>query len=157
MWRQVRIALVLFLNGNVAQILRIGSLGRNSVILPSVQMAFAENIFIGEDARVNRRVILWAGPNSKVVIGDKSMISPGTFITSSNHGIRAEIPMKEQPGDEKDVIIGSDVWVGANCIILPGVTINDGAVIGAGSVVTKDIPENAIAMGNPALVVKYRT
>jgi len=157
LWRQARVALVLFLEGNVAQILRIGALGRNSRILPSAQLAFAENIFIGEDVDVSRRVILWAGPNSKIVIGDMVGLGPGTFITSDNNTTRIGIPIREQPRAEADVVIGSDVWVGANCTILPGVTIHDGAVIGAGAVVTKDIPENAIVVGNPAHVVKYRT
>jgi len=157
LWRQVRVALVLFFEGNVAQILKIGALGRNSRILPSAQLAFAENIFIGDGVGVNRWVILWAGPNSKIIIGDKSGLGPGTFVTSDIHGKRAGIPYMGQRGKEADIVIGSDVWAGANCTILPGVTIPDGAVIGAGAVVTKDIPENAIAVGNPAHVVKYRT
>lgn len=156
-WRQVRIAIVLFLNGNVSQILRIGALGKNSRILPSAHLAYAENIFIGDGVDVSRRVILWAGPSSKIVIGDMVGIGPGTFITSDNNSTRLGIPIREQPSIEADVVIGSDVWIGANCTILPGVTIHDGAVIGAGSVVTKDIPENAIAAGNPAQVIKYRT
>ena len=52
--------------------------------------------------------------------------------------------------------MGDDVWIGTNSVVLPGVTIGKGAVIGAGTVVTKDIPEYAIAVGNPARVIKYR-
>ena len=156
LWRQTRTALVLFLSGNVDQIRRLGALGDRSVIFPSVQLAHAGNIFIGENVRVSRWVCLWAGPASRIVIGDHSSVSPGTFITSDNHGTRRDVSHREQPPAEADVIIGADVWIGANCTILPGVTIQDGAVIGAGAVVTKDIPANAVAVGNPARVVKYR-
>ena len=156
LWRQARTALVLFLNGNVDQIRRIGALGNHSVVFPSVQLAHAENIFIGENVRVSRWVCLWAGPASRIVIGNQSSVSPGTFITSDNHGARRGVPHREQASVEADVLIGADVWIGANCTILPGVTIQDGAVIGAGAVVTKDVPANAVAVGNPARVVKYR-
>ncbi len=157
LWKQLRVSIVLFLNGNVWQIIHLGSYGRQSRILPSAQLAFAENIFIGGEVDVSRRVIIWAGPKSKITIGNKTGIGPGSFITSDNNSMKAGIPIRDQQRNEADVIIGSDVWIGANSIILPGVTINDGAVIGAGSVVTKDVPENAIAVGNPAKVLKYRT
>ena len=64
--------------------------------------------------------------------------------------------IREQEHITEKVKIGNDVWIGANCTILKGVAINDGAVIGAGSVVVNDIPEYAIAVGNPAIVKKYR-
>ncbi len=156
LWRQIRTALVLFLNGNVRQIIRLGAIGNGSRILPSVQLSHSENIFIGDNVDVSRRVILWAGPDSKITIGDVTGIGPGTFITTDNNSTKAGIFIREQQGSEADVNIGSDVWIGANVSILPGVTINNGAVIGAGAVVTKDIPANAIAAGNPAKVIKFR-
>jgi len=64
--------------------------------------------------------------------------------------------MREQPVESKPVVIGADVWIGAGASVLPGVTIGDGAVIGARAVVTKDIPPNAIAVGIPAKVIRYR-
>lgn len=64
--------------------------------------------------------------------------------------------INEQGWIAKPVIICDDVWVGANSVILPGITIGKGAVVGAGSVVTKDVPAYAIVMGNPAKIKKYR-
>ena len=59
--------------------------------------------------------------------------------------------------DKRNIIIEDDVWIGANSVILPGITIEQGAVIGAGSVVTKDVPSYAIVAGNPAKIIKYRS
>jgi acetyltransferase-like isoleucine patch superfamily enzyme len=78
-------------------------------------------------------------------------------ITDVNHGIEHGTPIRTQPLEDDPVKIGNDVWIGAGCSILPGVTIGNGAVIGARAVVTKDIPENAIAVGVPAKVLKYRS
>ena len=155
-WRQVRVAVITFLDGNVRQIMQLGAFGADSVVYPSARLAYAQNIHIGQDVRIGRWVCLWAGPNSSITIGDHSSISVGTFVTSDNCGTETGCTHREQPAVEADIHIGNDVWVGANSVILPGVTIHDGAIIGAGSVVTKDIPANAIAVGNPAKVVKDR-
>lgn len=66
------------------------------------------------------------------------------------------MPMMHQPKDEKDVVIGDDVWLGAQVLVMPGVTIGDGCVVGAGSVVTRDLPANSIAVGSPAKIVGER-
>ncbi len=80
-----------------------------------------------------------------------------------NYNVVSTFPFKHRINidDPRDlfldnVVIGNDVWIGANAIILPGVNIGDGAVIGAGTVVTKDVPPYAIVGGNPARVIKYR-
>lgn len=79
-------------------------------------------------------------------------------MVTTNHLIKEGTLINEQGWSENKnyINIGNDVWIGANCVILPGVTINDGAVVGAGSIVTKDVPKNAIVMGNPARIFKYR-
>lgn len=69
---------------------------------------------------------------------------------------RTDIPIRDQGHEAGSIIIEDDVWIGANATILKGVTIGHGAVIGAASVVTSDIPEYAVAVGNPAKVKKYR-
>lgn len=105
------------------------------------------NSGIGQDCRV-------AGP---LKIGNDVMIAPNVIIVTQNHEIRdTEIPMRLQTAPKKQVTICDDVWIGANAIILPGVTIGKGSVVGAGSVVTKDVPEYAIVGGNPAHVIRYR-
>ena len=91
-----------------------------------------------------------------ITIGRDVMIGPKTIIWGRDHGMEVGTPMKEQEHLKQDVVIGSDVWISANVTILKGVTIGNGAVIGAGAIVTKNIPEYAIAVGNPAKVIKYR-
>lgn len=92
----------------------------------------------------------------EIEIGENVMIGPKTIIWARDHGTKVGLPMNQQSHIHKKITIGNDVWIGANCTILKGVNIEDGAVIGAGSVVNKNIPKNAIAAGNPAKIIKYR-
>jgi maltose O-acetyltransferase len=86
------------------------------------------------------------------------MMGPEVLIYTQNHSFsRVDITMDQQGfSEEKKVIIDDDVWIGARVIILPGVKIGRGSVIGAGSVVSKSIPEYSVAVGNPCKVVKLR-
>lgn len=93
---------------------------------------------------------------AQVRVGERSMFGPGCMIVDHNHGMEIGIPMNGQPCRSRHITIGVDVWIGAHAVLLPGVQIGRGAVVGAGSVVTKDVPEYAIVAGNPARVVKYR-
>lgn len=94
----------------------------------------------------------------KCIIGDNVMMAPEVKIYTRNHRFdRKDIPMiKQGTTPVKPVIIGNDVWIGSRVIILPGVTIGDGAIIGAGSVVTKDVPPYSIFAGNPAKFIRER-
>ncbi len=87
-----------------------------------------------------------------VRIGSFSLFGPAVQIYTPMHPLNAEIRRREEFG--KPVEIGSDVWVGGGAIILPGVRIGSRAVIGAGSVVTRDVPENVFAAGNPCRVIR---
>ena len=90
-------------------------------------------------------------------IGENVMMGPDVTILSQTHNIeRTDIPMGKQGMREAEVSIGNDVWIGMRSIIMPGVKIGDGAVIGAGAVVTKDVPDYAIVGGVPARIIKYR-
>ena len=83
------------------------------------------------------------------------MMGPDVVILTHTHKIAdITIPMGLQGSEVKPVTIGNDVWIGMRSIIMPGVTIGEGAVIGAGSVVTKNIPPYSIAVGTPAKVIK---
>ncbi len=96
--------------------------------------------------------------HGKVVIGDNVMMGPECIIYTQNHEFsNPKIPMNRQ-GFKKDepVLIGNDVWIGGRVIILPGIKVGDGSVIGAGSVVTKDIPPFSIVGGNPAKIIRSR-
>ena len=95
---------------------------------------------------------------SEVVIGDHVMMGPQVMMFTANHRTdRLDIPMGHQgwTATEK-IIIGNDVWIGARVILLPGVHIGNGCVIGAGSVVTKDVPDYEIWAGNPARKIRSR-
>ena len=114
----------------------------------STEVSLGDNSGIGVNATIS----------SYVTIGNDVMMGPECMIFTANHSMqRRAIPMRLQ-GHEKPrpVTIGNDVWIGGRVIILPGVHIGDGAVIGAGSVVTKDVPPYAIVGGNPAKVIKER-
>ena len=93
-----------------------------------------------------------------VTIGNDVMMGPEVVIYTSGHRFdRTDVPMMDQGSDEpKPVTIGNDVWLGRRVMIMPGVTIGDGCVIGAGAVVTKDIPPYTVAAGVPAKVIKKR-
>lgn len=88
-----------------------------------------------------------------ITIGDRVLIGPGCYIITVNHSADLE---ERFTGvfDNKPVTIGKGVWLGANVTVLPGVTIGEASVIGAGSVVTKDIPPRVIAAGNPCHVIR---
>ncbi|MBN1154191.1 acyltransferase [candidate division KSB1 bacterium] len=146
----------MFCSHNVWAIKNIGAKGDETIIRPSASLANPEHIYLGKRVHVQRNVYLWAGKESTITIGDNTIIGPGSFITSDNHGTKRGQLIRDQAGIEKDVTIGSDVWLGAYVIILPGVTIGDGAVIAAGSVVTKDVPQYTICAGVPARPIKNR-
>lgn len=125
-----------------------------------------KNINIEKGATFSRRLSI--GNNSglgvncqaqgTVRIGDNVMMGPDVLIYTTNHEYgNIDVPMQQQGYQpEKPVSIGNDVWIGARVIILPGVHIGDGCVIGAGAVVTKDVPAYCVCAGNPAKVVKER-
>lgn len=89
-------------------------------------------------------------------IGDRTGLGPGVMIHTANHGIDPSLPIVDQGWDKRPVTIGSDCYIGMGVIIVPGVNIGDNVIIGAGSVVTKDIPSNSLAVGNPCKVLKSR-
>lgn len=115
---------------------------------------FPSSAELGDNSGIGIRAQI----NGKVVIGKNVMMGPDVCIYARNHAFdRTDIPMNLQGfAPEKPVVIEDDVWIGAKVIILPGVHIGTGAVIGAGAVVTKDVPDYAIVGGNPARILKMR-
>jgi maltose O-acetyltransferase len=103
---------------------------------------------LGEDCRIN----------GELHIGEHSFMGPEVMVFTGNHGFdRTDIPMMDQQSSPEQIVtIGDDVWIGARVILLPGVHVGSHAIVGAGAVVTKDIPEWAIAGGNPARVIRFR-
>ena len=114
----------------------------------------AGQIQIGEDTRLNRGCTLTS--YAQIRIDDFTIIGEFVSIRDANHGLKRGEPMRYQPHTCEPILIGRDVWIGRGSCILPGVTIGEGAVIGANSVVTRDVPDFAIAAGVPAKVIKMR-
>lgn len=96
-------------------------------------------------------------PRAGLTIGDHCMIGGGVLICGVNHGYAVRgIPMRQQPVETAPIVIGQDVWIGMGAIILPGVTLGDGSIVGAGAVVTSDVPSGAVVYGIPARLAKHR-
>ncbi|MEL6103971.1 MAG: acyltransferase [Pseudomonadota bacterium] len=131
--------------------------GHGASISPNAVFSNPENIQIGDGLKLGARCHLWAGPGTgRIVIGDNVLFGPEVMVTAAGYRFNDGQPVTDQAMDEADVVIGNDVWLGTRAIVLPGVSIGDGAIIGAGAVVTKDIPDWAIAAGTPAKVVSQR-
>jgi maltose O-acetyltransferase len=110
-------------------------------------------IEIGDYSELGTNCII----QSNTKIGQNVMMGPDVKIYTKNHKFdRLDIPIQYQGHTEETVVIGDDVWLGANVIITPGVTIGSHVIVGAGSVVTKDIPDFAIVAGVPAKILKFR-
>lgn len=92
--------------------------------------------------------------SAPVTIGDNLFVAPGVHIYTAKHPLDVETRCRKALELASPVHIGNDVWIGGKAIILPGVTIGDGCVIGAGSVVTKDVPPHTLVVGNPARVLR---
>lgn len=130
----------------------VTSFGKNVNIEQNA--VFGPNIIIGDNSGIGINCELY-GP---ITIGDNVMMGPEVVIYTSGHKFdRLDITMIEQGStDTEPVVIGSDVWIGRRVMIMPGVKIGDGCVIGAGAVVTKDVPPYSVVGGVPAKVIKTR-
>lgn len=120
----------------------------------------SKTLFFGNNVQINDYCHINA--LKSVRIGDNVLIASKVFITDLEHGSYAgdendsqpSSIVKDRPLSSKSVVIGNNVWIGELCSVLPGVIIGENSIIGANSVVTKSIPANSIAVGNPAKVIK---
>jgi maltose O-acetyltransferase len=119
-------------------------------IVPPFYCDYGENIHAAEGVFFNSGACVLDG--AIVTIGKKTLMAPGVHIYTAQHPV--EVEDRRTWEDCKPVTIGEECWIGGHSTILPGVTIGDRVVIGAGSVVTKDIPSDSLAVGNPARVVR---
>ncbi|MEJ1154283.1 MULTISPECIES: acyltransferase [Microbacterium] len=131
--------------------------GDNVSFAPNVSFRNAERIHLGSGTHIGEHSTLWAGNSSgQIFVGEKALLAPRVTLTASNYAIvRGTAPM-DQEKLEQDIVIGARTWLGANVVVLAGVTVGDDAIVAAGAVVTKDVPANAIAGGVPARVLGWR-
>ena len=128
-----------------------GSVGRDVWIEPDFRCEFGRNIRIEDNVYINFGCVIL--DCAEVTIGANALLGPNIGLYAVNH---SNDPIERTAGVcyGKPIHIGRDVWMGGNAVVLAGVTIGDGSVIGAGSVVTKDVPAGVIAAGNPCRVIR---
>ena len=127
--------------------------GKNVNVEKGADFGDGSGIVIGDNSGIGVNCSIH-GP---LTIGDNVMMGPEVVILTSSHNFdNIYIPMLKLGSSIKSVVIGNDVWIGTRSIILPGVKIGNGVIIGAGAVVTKDIPDYAIVGGVPAKVIRFR-
>lgn len=132
----------------------LGKTGNNFFVEPPFRCDYGYNIFLGENFYSNYNLTVL--DCNKVTIGDHVLIGPNVSIFTAGHPVTHELRAEEYEF-ALPITIGNHVWIGGGSIINPGVTIGDNTIIGSGSVVTKDIPANVIAVGNPCKVLREIT
>ena len=115
---------------------------------PEAGIALADHVFLGRGS-----ILDVAG---QLEIGTGTLIAPGCFITDHNHGTAPDQPIWRQPCDTRQVRIGAGAWLGAKVVVLPGVTVGDGAIVAAGAVVTRDVEPMTVVGGVPARTLRKR-
>jgi maltose O-acetyltransferase len=125
---------------------RLGEIGESTVVRPPFFCDYGYNVRFGDDVFVNYNCVFLDVVT--IAIGSRTQIGPAVQIYSADHPTDVHL---RRLGLElgRPVTIGCDVWIGGGAIVLPGVSIGDGAVIGAGTVVTRDVPARATVVGNP--------
>ncbi|KAA2223549.1 sugar O-acetyltransferase [Chryseobacterium sediminis] len=132
----------------------IGSIKENICIEPNFWCDYGYNIKVGENFYANHNLVIL--DCAKVEFGDNVFIGPNCSFYTAGHPLDTK---QRNEGLEyaNPIKVGDNVWLGGNVVVLPGVSIGNNSVIGAGSIVTKDIPDHVVAVGNPCKVVKKIT
>jgi maltose O-acetyltransferase len=138
----------------------LGARGENTQITAPFFIDYGKFIFLGNNCEINMNCVFL--DCNHITIGDNALIAPGVHIYTVFHPVSAKERFHKSVNEDfsfaisktSPVTIGNNVWVGGGSIILPGVIIGDNVTIGAGSVVTKSIPSNVLAYGNPCKIIK---
>jgi len=121
-----------------------------------IETGYGGSLTLGDQTSIHPRCQLNAY-KAPIQIGRGVMIAPNCAFYAYDHGVAPGMPIREQPLQSRGpILVGDEAWLGVGVIVLGGIRIGEGAVIGAGSIVTRDVPENAIAAGVPAKVIKMR-
>lgn len=129
----------------------LGKVKQNICIEPSFWCDYGYNIEVGENFYANHNLVIL--DCAKVTFGDHVFIGPNSSFYTANHPIDFK-QRNEGLESAHPITVGDNVWFGGNVVVLPGISIGNNSVIGAGSVIIKDIPDNVVAVGNPCKVVK---
>lgn len=135
--------------------LLLKKLGRNVLIDYKTYLRYPGKISIGDHVAINRGCELYASflvEHGRITLGNRVTLSPNVRLYAIGHDY-SSLDMPDLAGP---IVVGDFAWIGGDSVVLPGVTIGEGAVIGAGSVVTRDVPPYSVAVGNPAKVIKTR-
>ena len=137
---------------------KFGHFGKNAAIGIPADLKKPENIFLYDFARIGRRSTIMTMGNSRFIMKRGCLTAEGLVVVTSNHRqhIGQFLQGNNEDNEYKDIIVEEDVWIGINVTLLAGAHIGRGAIIGACSVVTKEIPPYAVAVGNPAKVIKFK-
>lgn len=137
---------------------KIGTIGQNSEVRPYCTIVGTRNIKIGKNVIIPPGAVLSSLPgdqNSIIIIEDDVLLGPNVAVYSSTHLYsRTDVPIKEQGYKTATTILKKGCWIGINSVILPGVTIGQNSVVGANSVVTRDVPDFTVVAGSPARMIK---
>lgn len=138
---------------------KLGACGKNVMLPRSKNITCPYNVFVEDFVSMGSDGYLFTTPESKIILKRGTIIASRCKIYTTNHNYDSN-GLQYIPFDYTqvvaDVVIDEGVWIGDSVIVLPGITIGKGAVIGAGSVVSKSVPDYAIVAGNPARIIKYR-
>jgi maltose O-acetyltransferase len=127
----------------------LGSVGDRCVIRPPFFVDYGYNIYLGKGVFLNFNCVLL--DVTSITIGDRTQIGPAVQIYAADHPRDPAVRLANLENG-RPIRIGANVWIGGGAVILPGVTIGDDAIVGAGSVVTRDVPAGATVVGNPARI-----
>lgn len=129
-------------------------IGRDCVLQPDIFFNYAHFWQPGPSFVIGDRVFVGRGVEfniqGRIEVGDDALIASGCVFVDHDHGLSSYGPINKQGSEVRPIVIGSNVWIGANAAVLKGVAIGRGAVVGAGAVVTKSIPAGEVWVGNPA-------
>nr|WP_270330518.1 sugar O-acetyltransferase [Lapidilactobacillus dextrinicus] len=141
---------------NTAEIVRLertlfGKAGQNLYVNPPINVDYGCHITVGDNFYANMDCIFL--DVNRVTIGNNVMVGPRVGFYTAGHPIVADIRIEDLEFGSP-IVVEDNVWIGGSTVILPGVTIGKNAIVGAGAVVTKDVPANSIVGGNPAKVIR---